>query len=527
MGGMSEDDIQSVVAIERTCSALSFLGCCFVLATFCLSDAFRQRAVNRLVFLATFGNLMTNVATLMTTSYTHSPDSPACQTQALLIQVFMQGDAYWALAMAINVYLTFYRKYDARQLRKMEIPYFLCCYGIPFIPGITFVFVTNEQGNRPYGDASLWCWLTSEWEVYRIATFYGPIWVAILISGGIYAFVWGEVRRARRRLLHFSSNTGNGTAVGAEQVPPAQDSEFSPAFNFKTTEVTQTTEIIPAPAPTAKPPSSSPVSHGLKPGYSVAISADHSEAADNELHIRQSREDVEPPSDIHLKTVTSASTTNSSTTKRIRILPTTTTTTTTQVPIAPTVTATVTTNAQATAHMNSATAARRRNFESSATLAYSKCAILFFSVLLITWIPSSGNRVYSLVNGGEVSRPLFFASAFVLPLQGFWNAIIYVYTSWAACRSLWRYCAAGLAGWRDWAAVRRLLGWWPGRRESVIEILDQRGGGMARGASVRASNASKVGIWVGGGRKDNGRESDGSSMENLTREGRAERVSPV
>jgi hypothetical protein len=61
MRGLSPEDARSVIAIERACSALSFMGCCFVLITFAVSDAFRQRAVNRLVFLATFGNLMTNV----------------------------------------------------------------------------------------------------------------------------------------------------------------------------------------------------------------------------------------------------------------------------------------------------------------------------------------------------------------------------------------------------------------------------------------------------------------------------------
>ena len=87
----------------------------------------------------------------------------------------MQGDAYWALAMAINVYLTFYHKFDARALRRMEIPYFICCYGVPFVTGFTFLFVSNGSG-RPYGNAILWCWLRKEWEIYRIATFYGPVW---------------------------------------------------------------------------------------------------------------------------------------------------------------------------------------------------------------------------------------------------------------------------------------------------------------------------------------------------------------
>ena len=42
---------------------------------------------NRLVFLATFGNMLTNVATLMTRSYTGSLNSFGCQFQAFLIQV--------------------------------------------------------------------------------------------------------------------------------------------------------------------------------------------------------------------------------------------------------------------------------------------------------------------------------------------------------------------------------------------------------------------------------------------------------
>jgi hypothetical protein len=40
-----------------------------------------------MVFYATFGNMLTNVATLMTTSYLSNIDSFGCQLQAFLIQV--------------------------------------------------------------------------------------------------------------------------------------------------------------------------------------------------------------------------------------------------------------------------------------------------------------------------------------------------------------------------------------------------------------------------------------------------------
>jgi hypothetical protein len=49
----------------------------------------------------------------------------------------MPADSLWTLAMACNVYLTFFRKYNAAQLKKLEWKYFLACYGIPFPPAVT------------------------------------------------------------------------------------------------------------------------------------------------------------------------------------------------------------------------------------------------------------------------------------------------------------------------------------------------------------------------------------------------------
>jgi hypothetical protein len=78
---------------------------------------------------------------------------------------------------------------------------------------------------------------------------------------------------------------------------------------------------------------------------------------------------------------------------------------------------------------------RRGNMEAqSAAWSYARCAILFFTAILITWIPSSANRVYSVVHPGTSSHVLEFMSAVVLPLQGFWNAVIYTSTSWSACK---------------------------------------------------------------------------------------------
>lgn len=82
----------------------------------------------------------------------------------------------------------------------------------------------------------------------------------------------------------------------------------------------------------------------------------------------------------------------------------------------------------------------------NAAWSYTKCALLFFTAMLVTWIPSSANRLYSLAQDGEISLPLEYMSACVLPLQGFWNAIIYITTSWKACKMLLGDAAALFSG---------------------------------------------------------------------------------
>jgi hypothetical protein len=77
------------------------------------------------------------------------------------------------------------------------------------------------------------------------------------------------------------------------------------------------------------------------------------------------------------------------------------------------------------------------NQADNAAWSYTKVAALFMVAMMVTWIPSSANRVFSVVHPGKVSLGLSYASAFVLPLQGFWNALIYTTTSWRACKSFW------------------------------------------------------------------------------------------
>ena len=84
--GLTSQQIDVFSILERVCSVFSLLGSMFVIITFSFSKAF-HKPINRLVFYATFGNLMTNVATLMARSFIGDTNSAGCQFQAFLIQM--------------------------------------------------------------------------------------------------------------------------------------------------------------------------------------------------------------------------------------------------------------------------------------------------------------------------------------------------------------------------------------------------------------------------------------------------------
>ena len=72
---------------ERVCSVVSVLGCSFIFLTFLASPNFR-RPINRLVFYASWGNLLCNVATLISLAGVKlGQNSALCQIQAFLIQL--------------------------------------------------------------------------------------------------------------------------------------------------------------------------------------------------------------------------------------------------------------------------------------------------------------------------------------------------------------------------------------------------------------------------------------------------------
>ncbi|KKY33929.1 putative g-protein coupled receptor [Diaporthe ampelina] len=146
--------------------------------------------------------------------------------------------------------------------------------------------------------------------------------------------------------------------------------------------------------------------------------------------------------------------------------------------------------------------AKLRNMD-PVKLAYLRTSFVFAISVLVTWTPSSINRVYTLVYPDQASYGLNIAAAVVLPLQGVWNAVIYFTTSWKIFREEMEATRAGLR---------------------VLEFLRLDGGGDAEmtghGSSGAGGGSFAIGSSVltprsemGRSRRLDGESRDGNNME--------------
>ncbi|KAL3445488.1 hypothetical protein BJX65DRAFT_281288 [Aspergillus insuetus] len=376
---LSVGQLAAISATERTCSTISLIATSIIILSFLSSRSFRK-PINRLVFYASFGNIMTNVATLISQSgIAAGTNSNLCQIQAFLIQWFMPADALWTFAMAFNVYLTFFHKYSSEQLRRLEWKYVTLCYGLPFIPAFIYFFVRSQSRGKVYGSAILWCWVAPDWDFLRIAVFYGPVWFVIFMTLAIYTRIGNLVWRRRRQLKEVGA-LDTTIDVSIPHDPPSS----------KVTEIRITREDA-APYQLDSPSLSieeSPTFVSAHRPYSVNVQAG-----------------ITPPTQVQLEPM------------RCDDIP------------------EEYTEQESDQYWSNSRTASEVN---AATWAYTKYAMLFFVALLVTWVPSTINRVYALVHPDKLNFGLNYASSFVLPLQGFWNSLIYLSISWRSVKTAYK-----------------------------------------------------------------------------------------
>jgi len=82
----SADQMYTITIAERVSSVLSLIGTTIIILTFILDSNF-HKPINRMVFYAAWGNIASNIGTLISTDGLRlGVNGPLCQFQAMMVQ---------------------------------------------------------------------------------------------------------------------------------------------------------------------------------------------------------------------------------------------------------------------------------------------------------------------------------------------------------------------------------------------------------------------------------------------------------
>ncbi|QPC78582.1 hypothetical protein HYE68_009334 [Fusarium pseudograminearum] len=396
---LDEGERSILVLFERIGGSTSLLAVLLIFIAYALVPKVRN-VQNTFIVFASVANVGASCASIIAMDGLElGVASPLCQAQSFMFHMFMQSDPWWSLAMAFNVFLVFFFRASPDSFRKWWWVYCLICYGGPFAIAIALLLVRNPNRGLVFGQATIWCWVNRDWEGIRIYTYYMLIWVCITGSLLFYFMVGYHVFRSRNRLKSLSASKSREPAAAdppQTQGLPRVDLLTVPQDCFYGTIVTDI-EVVHSTASTNHLPEPPRPAYTARSSSSPQVSFDEPSTGFQNSNSHYFSTSISPgviaqtSSESHLRRMTSAT---SRTVSKFKV-------------------------------------------DDPIKRAYLRTSFLFALSVLVTWIPSSLNRIHSWLFGRS---PFEFhvATAAVLPLQGLWNAVIFFVTSWKPLKEWYR-----------------------------------------------------------------------------------------
>ena len=119
--------------------------------------------------------------------------SVMCQIQAAVTSYFSLASVLWTGIIAFALYSAVLK--DKRDIEKLEPRFILCANGIPFLA------LVPPLVQQKYGEAQGWCWIEASGDFYlqgtvwRVVTFYLPLWIIIAYNSFVYYKIIKNVKR--------------------------------------------------------------------------------------------------------------------------------------------------------------------------------------------------------------------------------------------------------------------------------------------------------------------------------------------
>lgn len=297
--------------------------------------------------------------------------------------------------MAASVWVRICRQWGSKKVHLLENVGITCAVGLPFIPALVFL-CWRPKGLTVYGPAGLWCWISAESNILRLAAFYGPIWYVQEMMLGTSSNISRVILLSCVILFSLSGSRIMRTRARVRRVQslcqPKQRTRKASVTSFRSY-IWHSTKV-------------NSLSSVQQPIYDeLRINANGTGGVEPISLVAPTRVHSAPEhliAPIHSDTGNS---TSSQVLDRLR------------------------------SELDSST--RRASRFEAMHWKYARFASLCCFVLLVSWVPISIMRVYNnFINPEHPIVALYYASAVCIPMQGVGNFAVYLTNNWPECRAL-------------------------------------------------------------------------------------------
>jgi hypothetical protein len=196
---LTPDQLYALQLTTKFTAAASMAGALIIIISYVFIPIFR-RITSRLVLYLSISDFFASLGFFLGRWPLANGIGGFCYFQAVLIEQFGMSSAFWTVCIAINLFSLIYRRKTERQLARYEPFYHLAAWGLPVPMWVICLAVSEPNLGTPFGDASLWCWITVKWGIFQILFFYVPLWACFLFNLCVYILTGYKIFKEFRRL---------------------------------------------------------------------------------------------------------------------------------------------------------------------------------------------------------------------------------------------------------------------------------------------------------------------------------------
>jgi hypothetical protein len=204
---LTASQLYAIQLTTKFTASASMVGSLLIILSYIFFPIFRS-VNNRLVLYLSISDFFASFGLFLGRWTLQNGVGGFCYFQAVLLQQFVLSSTLWTVCIAINLFCLIYLRKSERQVARHEPFYHIAVWGLPIPMWIICLSISEPNLGTPFGDASLWCWITVKWSVLQIVFFYAPLWASFLFNLIIYTLTGYKIIKAFRRLKDMKTPEG-------------------------------------------------------------------------------------------------------------------------------------------------------------------------------------------------------------------------------------------------------------------------------------------------------------------------------